>query len=76
MVVESLIGVIAPHLDRSRVRMNVEMVHNEVVRAVSPVVVDIASNAKGLGPLQIEACRAEQTTYGRSAYPYKADFDS
>jgi hypothetical protein len=75
-VVGSPIEVIEHHSNRSMSHTNGERVHNEWALAVLPVVVDTGNNAKVLGPLQTEGCKAEQRTCERSAYPCMADFDS
>ncbi len=72
----SPIGVIELHSSKSMVRRNEARPRSEWDLTVSPVVVDIEDNVEGPGRLQTEGCRADQMTYGTSACPCRADFDS
>jgi hypothetical protein len=74
--VESPTEGIELHSNMSKFRTNEERAHNGVVPTVSPVVVGTANSVKVPGLWPTEGCRAEQTTCGTNAYPYKADFDS
>lgn len=75
-MVVSLIGVIELHSSKSMVRRSEARARSEWDLTVSPVVVDIENNLEGLGRLQTEGYRADQMTYGTSASPCRADFDS
>lgn len=75
-MVVSPIGVTELHSSKSMVHRSEARARSEWDLTVSPAVVDIENNVEDPGRLQTEGYRADQTTYGTSASPCRADFDS